>query len=562
MMRKISGWVRRGICLAMAAAVLCSDAVGFAAQPGRDMAAETEYEDPVPSEMAGQGETEEPGEETEKPAQPTETEDAGTLPDSGDLAGENTEEKTQGDADAPEESEPEEGDDGEAPPADVNTETPSTEENTEIPMSPGEENTETETIPEEGDSQTKEDPADENTETETEAVYAERSAETETETEDTEDEAEGVKQIKKAVASNAIRLDKVCELMEIGQTIPLPGYTIEDASLGSPAVKWTVENPEIASIDAAGRTVTALKAGVAFLRLQLAADETVSAVFQAVVRPQAPPQAAVALSPYNLIQLEWGSVPGADGYVIYRKTDKESTYTRLAVVSGQGTAGYADKAVLTGKMYSYQIYAYVGYKDGNGMDGYAESTGKAVVKGRPELDGVTIRKAVPKSAVSVEITWEPLDGAQGYTIYRATGSSDAFTEAGEAGGSARSFIDKGLTAGQSYRYKVAGYRVVENAKVYGAQSDEVSVKPMPQAPELTVSVPNYKSVRLDWKKAEGANGYEIERKVSGNSAFKKIKTIKSGSTTKWTDESVQTGLKYVYRIRRSEERRVGKECRL
>ncbi len=552
MIRKIAGWIRRGICLGMAAAVLCSDVSGFAAQPGRDMAMETEYEDNVPSEEAGPAGAGETGEENAEPVLPTETEEAGLFPDREDSGEENTEDKTQGD-DEPGENGPMTADDGEVPAAGVDMDTLSTEENTEISTSPEEEGTETETVPAEGSTETETVPAEGNPETE--AGSSDESTETEKQTgpakenPETETAATEEKKVKRAAASDVIRLDTVCELMEIGQTIPLPGYTITDASLGNPAVKWTVENPEIVSVDAAGRTVTALKAGVAFLKLQLAADAAVSAVFQAVVRPEAPSQAAVARAPYNLIQLEWGSVSGADGYVIYRKTDKESSYTQLAVVSGQGTVAYADKAVLTGKTYAYQICAYVGYKDGNGTARYAESTGKAVIKGSPELGGVTIGKAVPKSAVSVEITWEPLDGAQGYVIYRATGSSSDFVQAGHAEGKARSFTDKGLTSGQSYRYKVAGYRVVENARVYGAESDEVSVKPMPQAPELAVSVPDYKTVRLDWKKAEGANGYEIERKVSGNSTFKKIKTIKSGSTVKWTDKSVQTGLKYVYRIR-------------
>ncbi len=359
----------------------------------------------------------------------------------------------------------------------------------------------------------------------------------------TEEETKG------AEVPAAVRLERTCELMDIGQTIKLPGYTFVDAAPENPAVTWTVEDMGNVVLDAAAGTVRAVKAGIAFIKLQLVQAPDVSAVFQVVVRPEAPASVSAFPQDYRSVRMEWSEVPEAEGYLILRRAEKEGTYTQVADIPAGGTPGYVDSGLLTGRNYAYQIAAYVTYKDENGVLRYAESTRKATVTAQPQLGRVEIKGAQPVSAVSAEITWEPLDGADGYTVYRAEGGSADFSEAGTVTGNATSYTDSALRAGLVYRYTVAGYRLLEGSRVYGEESDEATVKPVPQAPELSVSLPDYRSVRLSWKRVEGADGYEIVRKVSGNSTFKKVKTIQKGSTKKWTDNGVDTGTKYVYRIR-------------
>ncbi len=64
-----------------------------------------------------------------------------------------------------------------------------------------------------------------------------------------------------------------------------------------------------------------------------------------------------------------------------------------------------------------------------------------------------------------------------------------------------------------------------------------------------VSASNSKSgVVLKWKKVSGAKGYYVYRKKDGGS-FKKIQTIKSGNTVKYTDKTMPAGKKYVYTVR-------------
>ncbi len=52
-------------------------------------------------------------------------------------------------------------------------------------------------------------------------------------------------------------------------------------------------------------------------------------------------------------------------------------------------------------------------------------------------------------------------------------------------------------------------------------------------------------IALKWKKAEGAGGYYVYRKASGESSYRKVKTTSSLS---WTDTSVKKGKQYSYKI--------------
>lgn len=66
-------------------------------------------------------------------------------------------------------------------------------------------------------------------------------------------------------------------------------------------------------------------------------------------------------------------------------------------------------------------------------------------------------------------------------------------------------------------------------------------------PQL-VSVANSKEgVVIRWKKVAGATGYYIYRKTP-DGTYKKIKTLSSGSTVKYTDTTMKSGTKYVYTV--------------
>ncbi len=57
------------------------------------------------------------------------------------------------------------------------------------------------------------------------------------------------------------------------------------------------------------------------------------------------------------IALKWTKTPGAQGYIIYRKTGK-GTYTKLKVEKGVSNLSYRDTSARKGKKYTYKVKAY------------------------------------------------------------------------------------------------------------------------------------------------------------------------------------------------------------
>lgn len=143
----------------------------------------------------------------------------------------------------------------------------------------------------------------------------------------------------------------------------------------------------------------------------------------------------------------------------------------------------------------------------------------------------------------ISVAWEAVFGAEGYRVYRRTGSGK-WTEVNST--SATSWVDTSAGKnGTKYQYKVCAY----NAQGTGEYSAEKTMY------RLTVNnISGAKNVKgkklaLKWKKNAKASGYEIQYAV--NNKFGKAKTVKvSGAKkTSKTISGLKKGKKYYVRIR-------------
>lgn len=79
---------------------------------------------------------------------------------------------------------------------------------------------------------------------------------------------------------------------------------------------------------------------------------------------------------------------------------------------------------------------------------------------------------------------------------------------------------------------------------------EVSAASRPaKVKSLKVSSAGYNSLKISWKKAKRAKGYQIYRATKKNGKYKKIKTIKKAKTVSWTNKKLKTGKRYYYKVR-------------
>jgi len=58
-----------------------------------------------------------------------------------------------------------------------------------------------------------------------------------------------------------------------------------------------------------------------------------------------------------------------------------------------------------------------------------------------------------------------------------------------------------------------------------------------------------KQAKLTWKKVDGASGYEIYKATSKDGKYKKVTTIKKGSTKTYTEKKLTSKKTYYYKVR-------------
>ena len=231
------------------------------------------------------------------------------------------------------------------------------------------------------------------------------------------------------------------------------------------------------------------------------------------------------------VTVKWNKVTGASGYNVYRKVSGASTYTKIKTISSGSTVSYTDTGAAAGKTYLYKINAY----SGNYVSGFsAEKTLKRLAQ--PSI-------SVSNGAKGVTVKWNKVTGASGYNVYRKVSGASTYTKIKTiSSGSTVSCTDTGAAAGKTYSYKI-------NAYSGSSVSIDSAVKTVKRLTQPVITVKNdSKGVTVSWKKITGASGYYVYRKASGESSYKKVKTITSGSTLSYTNTGLTNGKNYSYKV--------------
>jgi fibronectin type 3 domain-containing protein len=181
-----------------------------------------------------------------------------------------------------------------------------------------------------------------------------------------------------------------------------------------------------------------------------------------------PPAAAPAgltgvLFQTNNINLTWGVVPGAVGYVVQRATSANGTYTLLNSITW---LGFNDYAINTNTGYFYKITAM-------NPGGISSSS---IIATRP-LAPASLAAVAGNAQVS--LTWPASIGASGYAVKRGTSTGNV-TNLVITGTTGTNYTDLGLVNGVTYFYQVYALGVVANS----ANSPEANATPALPAPPV------------------------------------------------------------------------------
>lgn len=216
----------------------------------------------------------------------------------------------------------------------------------------------------------------------------------------------------------------------------------------------------------------------------------------------------------NSVQLYWNKVIGADGYMLYAKS-QDDIFTSIKEVQ-------TNEAVLYGLNGSEELKVKP-FKKENGKRVYEFGFATCKLGQKSYLEKLRLFSAIKKSSLS--LYWENVTNADSYKIYRLTNGKyvlqDVVSEC--------YFTENYLPVGFSY-FKVEaciGEEVITSSQTIVCNIKEVEM--------FAVNV-NYKVV-LYWNKASGVAGYRIFKRTQDGNFTGFVSTTES----KYTVENVVPG---------------------
>lgn len=253
----------------------------------------------------------------------------------------------------------------------------------------------------------------------------------------------------------------------------------------------------------------------------------------------------------NDLTLAWEAVEGADGYNVYRKLPEKS-WLQIGEVEDGGTS-YTDTAMLADMPYQYRVAAYY-YEE----DGTTKTLGSYDADGllyAPELEPPTLEAV--EEADAILLSWERIEGIQGYTVYRRTENSEwEQVTTGNLSEASTQFRDITAQAGIRYAYKIEAYiKAGEQECVYTLETGpdwiEIGEAMYDTAmPEIVYLSQTWNQVYVAWEPVAGASSYRVYRRALSEdgdwSAWKSVKSSVTGAT--YLDTPPETGT-YEYLVR-------------
>ena len=146
---------------------------------------------------------------------------------------------------------------------------------------------------------------------------------------------------------------------------------------------------------------------------------------------------------------------------------------------------------------------------------------------------------------SIKLTWNKIEGADGYIVYRATSKNGKYTKIKTT--TSTSFTNSNLTLGKTYYYKIKAYKYENKKKIYSTYSEVINAKVKPSNVNFKINTRNATSQKLTWDKVSGANRYYIYKCDSND--LSTCKSYKYTSNTYLTVNSLKLGEEKFYAVK-------------
>lgn len=278
------------------------------------------------------------------------------------------------------------------------------------------------------------------------------------------------------------------------------------------------------------------------------------------------PEVTEITSTFEGVSISWDKSADATTYLVYRDgvcigTTVECTFVDTSVVDNQkyvySIAAQAKDGTFEKSDVEFDVTyvrPYCAHSNYEYVIDYPATVFKAGAKHKHckdcglDLASEVIKQLVPASPViksvsntvnGLKVTWNLVDGATAYRVYRRAGGETKYTLLGLVKGS--SYQDTTVKSGKTYKYVIRAVNAAGTSKYIGGKALRYVATPGGLAAKNTAG-----GIRFTWNAVENATGYRVYRKEAGDASWTYLKTVK---TTYYPDLDVTPGVDYIYTVR-------------
>lgn len=226
----------------------------------------------------------------------------------------------------------------------------------------------------------------------------------------------------------------------VGQTTELMAAQLPVGSTDK-GITWSSSDESIATVS------NGVITGVSFGKVAVSAktnygDVTAQCVVNVLI-PK-PENIEIFNTAEDEISMTWDAVDGAKGYVVYRTESKDIQFKQFKKLKADETS-FTDDTVEPGKRYYYCLITLAPDKEYN-----SDPTDTYYITAK--LTAPENVQAANFIASSLRISWDKVDDANGYLVYRSDSLNGLYSVIGSV--NTNEFVDTTPKAGKMYFYKV------------------------------------------------------------------------------------------------------------
>ncbi|MDE6150187.1 MAG: fibronectin type III domain-containing protein [Ruminococcus sp.] len=167
------------------------------------------------------------------------------------------------------------------------------------------------------------------------------------------------------------------------------------------------------------------------------------------------------------------------------------------------------------------------------------------------LENVLGLKANSADVTSVTLSWNEVNGAEGYNVYQYNNTKKAWVCVGKTEASINtSYTVSRLTAGTNYEFAVKAYAIASDGRelLSTAYTTVSATTYLSNVSGFKASTVSSSEVKLSWNKVSGAKGYIVYRYDNANKKWVRV-TKTSTNVNTYTVKNLKSGTNYKFAVK-------------